>query len=415
MKQQPAPGLVPIVTTLLIQQGLKVTHSRFLAIVLSIWLAVPGRVNAQHLSRYSGTSERTFRRWMHRDQPRSMWRQLHLGVIGLAQDQGVIGQEFILALDASFLRKSGKKTPGVGSFWNGCASRSERGLELSCAALIEVPRRQAFTLEARQTQAKHETADRLRQYEQQLSELLVELKTVPHSTIKAVVADGQYAKTQFMDAVQAQGHTLITKLQKNANLRYLYTGAHPQRRGPKQRYDGKVDWADLTRFDLVSQTPEERILTQEVWAPHFKRRFRVVVIQKLDHQGQVNAAAVLCSTAPTQAPLEIVALYRTRFEIEFIFRDAKQHAGLGTCQLRSTPALEAHWTTSLLVISLMRVEALRAAQPGQPLVFTLEDMKRRAYNTLYARHIFRHLGLDASFDAFLADSSGTLDFGLKAA
>ena len=168
MKPQQTAGLLPIVTTFLAQQVLTVTQSRFLAIVLSIWLALPGRDNAQNLARYSGTSARTFRRWMHREAPRSAWVHLHLGVVKMAQQQGSIGQDFILAIDASFIRKSGKRTPGLGSFWNGCTSRSERGLELSCAALIDVQTRQAFTLEVRQTQAKQDAPDRLRQYERQL-------------------------------------------------------------------------------------------------------------------------------------------------------------------------------------------------------------------------------------------------------
>lgn len=352
---------------------------------------------------------------MHQETPRTAWVDLHLGVVEMAQEQGSIGQDFILAIDASFIRKSGKRTPGLGSFWNGCTSRSERGLELSCAALIDLQTRQAFTLDVRQTQAKQDTPDRLYQYEQQLTELLEKLETVPNVTIKAVVADGQYAKTQFMDAVQAQGHTLITKLQKNANLMYLYTGKHAQRRGPKQRYDGKVDWNDLTRFELTSETPDERILTQEVWGPHFQRRFRVVVIQNLDRHGKVKASAVLCSTDPTMAALDILALYRARFEIEFLFRDAKQYTGLNTCQLRSTSGLEAHWNTSLMVVSLMRVEALQTVRPGQILVFGLEDIKRRAYNTLYAQHILSHLGLEARFDELCSDASSTLNFGLKAA
>ena len=33
--------------------------------------------------------------------------------------------EQALALDASFVEKSGKQSYGLGSFWNGCHSRSE--------------------------------------------------------------------------------------------------------------------------------------------------------------------------------------------------------------------------------------------------------------------------------------------------
>ena len=41
-------------------------QTRFLHALLSVWLAVPGRVNALNFSRSSGWSEKTVRRWFHR-------------------------------------------------------------------------------------------------------------------------------------------------------------------------------------------------------------------------------------------------------------------------------------------------------------------------------------------------------------
>ncbi|MCD0171956.1 IS4 family transposase, partial [Deinococcus sp. 23YEL01] len=57
---------------------------------------------------------------------------------------GVLGSRFILAIDASFIPKSGKKTEGLGAFWNGSQSRSDTGLELSCLALISLTGQHAF-------------------------------------------------------------------------------------------------------------------------------------------------------------------------------------------------------------------------------------------------------------------------------
>lgn len=42
------------------------TTLRQLTVVLSVFLAVPGRLNAVNLSRYTGCSDRTIRRWLHR-------------------------------------------------------------------------------------------------------------------------------------------------------------------------------------------------------------------------------------------------------------------------------------------------------------------------------------------------------------
>src|SRR4029453_9991379 len=45
----------------------------------------------------------------------------------------------------SFSPKGGKEPFGLGPFFNGCASRAERGLEISTLAVVDVTRRCAFT------------------------------------------------------------------------------------------------------------------------------------------------------------------------------------------------------------------------------------------------------------------------------
>jgi len=83
---------------------------------------------------------------------------------------GHIHQTLILGIDASFIPKSGKATAGVGSFWNGCHSRVETGLELSCCTLISVHDRQAFPIHVQQTKPTTTTTDnRTEQYNTQLS------------------------------------------------------------------------------------------------------------------------------------------------------------------------------------------------------------------------------------------------------
>ena len=112
---------------------------------------------------------------------------------------------------------------------------------------------------------------------------------------------------------------------------------------------------------------------------------------------------------------EVIALYRSRFEIELIFRDAKQFLGSQDVQLRSQLGIEAHWNVVLLTLNLCRLEALRAAEGGQNLVFSLEDMKRRAYNALLAQVILSKLDLSARFEELEHLPSSPLNFGLKAA
>ncbi len=55
-------------------------------------------------------------------------------------------------MDASFIRKSGKATFGLDKFWNGCASRTEKGLEASIISLVCGKQKASFVLTVDQTE-----------------------------------------------------------------------------------------------------------------------------------------------------------------------------------------------------------------------------------------------------------------------
>lgn len=406
--------ILPVLLTIL---ALPAHQQRFFLHVMPLWQAIPGRLNALNLSRYSGWNERTFRRWFERALP---WDTLHWQLVALLVRVGALDPRFVLAMDASFVPKSGTKTSGLGAFWNGAQHRSDTGLELSCMALLSCASHHVFPVSIQQTQPKQDRADRLVQYLGQLTTLLAERRTWLKVHLRAVVADGQYAKVMFMDAVCREGYAFVTKLQSNANLRYPFVGDHPRRRGGRQKWAGKVDFVDFTGWTSVPGELRERVWTRVVWAPHFKRFFKVVVIERLDRRGHVTAHVVLCSTDTAMPAEQIRALYSARFQLEFVFRDAKQFSGLTTCQLRSTQALENHWNAAFFALSLGRAEMILEAsglqgRPALTMVFSYEDIKRRAFNRLLAWRILSNLGLQQRFVELENHPTGTLNLGVKAA
>ena len=135
-----------IVTDLLQQMpGLGQPQRKFLATLFVTILVLRGRVNFRNLSRYCGYSERTIARQFR--EPFD-WPAFHQRVLMTVLDPR---SELISAHDASFIPTSGQQTFGLGHFFNGCASRAERGLEISTLAVVDVTRRCAFTLAAAQT------------------------------------------------------------------------------------------------------------------------------------------------------------------------------------------------------------------------------------------------------------------------
>src|ERR1043166_7137412 len=138
--------LMTLVNDILKQMpGLGQPQRKFLATLFVTILVLRGRVNFRNLSRYCDYSERTIARQFR--EPFD-WPDFHQRVLRPARAPH---SNLFWAHDAFFIPKSGKQTFGLGHFFNGCASRAERGLEISTLAVVDVTRRCALTLAVAQT------------------------------------------------------------------------------------------------------------------------------------------------------------------------------------------------------------------------------------------------------------------------
>ena len=359
----------------------------FIAALLALILALPGRMTFRNMSRYSNRDERTFARHFNREFD---WPRFNQALL-----EPVLDAQMLIVTDCSFITKSGKKTYGLDLFWNGSQARTERGLELSVIALIDPQRRDAYTLSARQTPPRSDLAScqsvvegRTAFYLRQLEQIAPDLP----EAARYVAADGYYAKKTYLDGVCRLGLHLIGKLRCDANLRYLYRGPHQKRPGRRRQYDGKVDLNDVSRFDYLGEVePGIELYTAVVNSPHFKRNLRLAYLLDRRKPGTVRYA-VLFSTDTALDARELVRLYRLRFQVEFIFRDAKQYTGLSDCQARSQARLAFHFNASLTALNLARLAERSGASAA---VFSMASVKRRGYNRLFLGRIIRYLDLEA--------------------
>jgi hypothetical protein len=354
--------------------GLSQPQRKFLATLFVTILVLRGRVTFRNLSRYGNYSERTIARQFR--EPFD-WPDFHQRVLRMALDPRA---ELVSAHDASFIPKSGKQTFGLGHFFNGCASRAERGLEISTLAVVDVTRRCAFTLAVSQTppgedvtQAEPEDT-RVDFYKQQLR---AHRHRLP-SSITYHCVDGYYAKKKYIDEVVSLNLHAITKLRSDADCMFLYTGPHPKRRGARRKYNGKVNFQDLSRFEDLGPREDEphlHLYTTVVWHKTLKRRLRLVVLLNRKDPAKPRFI-VLGSTDPTLNAHKLIDLYAARFQIEFLFRDSKQFTGLLDCQARAEAALDFHFNASLATLNLVRAEDLGMPQGQEPHVFSMASWKQ---------------------------------------
>jgi hypothetical protein len=368
---------------------------KFLETLFATILALRGRVNFRNLSRYCEYSERTIARQFRRFFD---WPAFHQRVMQAALDPR---SEIISVQDASFIPKSGKETFGLGHFFNGCAGRAERGLEISTLAVVDVTRRCALTLAVAQTppgagSTKTEQEEtRIDFYKQQLRE---QRHSLPES-VKYHAVDGYFAKQKYIDEVVDLKLSPITKLRCDADCLFLYTGPHPHRRGARRKYDGKVNWQDLRRFEDLGTVEDEdhlHLSTAIVWHKSLKRRLRVVVLVNRKNANKPRYI-VLASTDLELDGRKLVEFYVSRFQIEFLFRDSKQFTGLSECQARHEAALDFHFNASLATLNLVRVEELLAAPDLSPEVFSMASWKQRKFNERLLDLFIEKLALDPTW------------------
>ena len=99
---------------------------------------------------------------------------------------------------------------------------------------------------------------------------------------------------------------------------------------------------------------------------HVSLRRNIRLAYLLDRSNpQKPRFVVLFSTDVEQDPADIYKLYTLRFQIEFLFRDAKQFTGLTDCQARNSLKLEFHFNASFTALNLAKVEAVQQ-QVGTP-------------------------------------------------
>ncbi len=196
------------------------SQRKFLPVLFATLLALRGRVNFRNLARYSSYSERTLRRQFQRP-----FDFVSFNRLAMAQ---VIDQSsaLLLAQDATFIRKSGKQTYGLDKFWNGCTHRTERGLEVSCIAILDVARHTAYPLSAQQTPPRPLTAQgpppiaatprkKSQAEETRIDFYLQHLaQTTPYlpAQVRYGVFDGAFAKHKFVSGVRALDLHLISLL-----------------------------------------------------------------------------------------------------------------------------------------------------------------------------------------------------------
>lgn len=320
-----------------------------------------------------------------------------------------------IAIDPSYISHTGKHTPGIGYFWSGCAQSAKLGLEILGIGVINTEAKDCIMLSGVQTPAPEDSARKAIDWEGKIPQYLVGtenitdlahvIETVPNAHVKrpyhkkddeeafnkliedakakgqkfsltlwyllviqcmaerlkrlsnTVVADAFFSKKPFADGLEDVGMHLVSRFRDDAVLMYLYRGRQTGKRGRPKLFDGKVNLDELDPkvfFEVGKNFDDGKYYCGIVYSKALKRKVKVVIWKSKDGKRK----KIYFSTNYKQhSGNDIVKIYRTRFQIEFCFRDSKENASLCKCQARSISKLQFNYNMSFTSVNCLKYVA----------------------------------------------------------
>jgi hypothetical protein len=345
-------------------------------IVSVLWhiLSIKGKINFLQFGRFSLFGEQTFRNHFE--------KKFDFFAFNKQLINQVASSERVIALDPSYIPKAGKCTYGKGKYWSGVAKAAKWGLDICGFAVIDIANNTALHLNAWQTPSAAELVNKglnlLTYYASLVTENAVKFKEFSDY----IIADAYFSKKPFVDAILSVGLHFISRLRDDSVLKYKYYGEKTGRQGRPKQYNGKVDVKNLDTnyFSLDLLIEDIKIYSAVVYSKAFKRDIKLAVAIFFK-DGKEIARKLYFSTDLEQEGEKIVRYYRSRFQIEFLYRDAKQFTGLTTCQARSENKLDFHFNAALTAINLAKQDWL-STKNGTLKPFSMADYKTLYNNTL---------------------------------
>lgn len=358
------PDILPILLAL--SPVLPKTSARQLSRIVVAILAMTGRITQLGISRWTdkGGSYRSVQRFFHTqvDWLAIKWRFFELFVY---DRQGV----YLLAGDETVITKTGKKTFGLDRFFSSLFDKAVPGLACFSLALVHVGKRQAYSLcneqvirsQEEKQQAKARQIKRKagknnnkparprgrpkgsKKQDKSQATLSAELLRIQAQARKALgwikkkisvayfVLDGHFGNHLACQMVRQCDLHLISKMRCDAAL-YQEPTELVRQLQPRLKYGERLDFAQMPEKWLRSRQTEQgyQIQVYQVRCLHkqFAHRLNVVVIVKTHLESERVGHVVLFSSDLFLKAETLIDYYALRFQIEFTFREAKQHFGL---------------------------------------------------------------------------------------
>lgn len=319
---------------------------------MKLFMAIPGRINFLQMGRYGKFSEQTYRNHFVNESFDGFSFNEHL------VKEHLPGKRKAIAVNPSYIPKSGKKTPWLGYFWSGCAGEYKRGLEIMGIGVIDVGNRECMTLGSVQSPDTKTLDNMDKSLVDWYAGYLMNRREQIHRISNLVVADAFFSKSTFITPMCDSGFHIISRFRNDAVLVYPTAEKPTGRRGRPKLYDGPMDFSRLDTSRCTEHEPDKgKLYGLKAWSKALKRMASLAVWYP--DEGRTDKWQLYFSTDQNQSTLDFLEYYRTRFQLEFCFRDSKQYAGITNCQSTDFRKLAFHFNASLTAVNIAKAACKR--------------------------------------------------------
>lgn len=355
--------------------GTRAVRRRILQTLFPLLLTLPWRANFKQMARWSRRNEGTIHNWF----------GSALELIDFQRsliDKHGSGEHCTL-FDPSYLPKSGKSTPGLGRYWSGQAGAVKRGLEIGAFAVGDLGHHTAFHLSASMTPSQAELKAEGKTLMKHYVSLVAERRADILHFGRFLAVDGYFGVTTFVNPVTQMGIEVISCLKSNSSLYY----APPRQNGKKGRgrprvKGDKVNWSkvDETALPLVMEDQDKRVRSGHIWVKCLRSVVMLVAVEYLRPDGSTQCHKLYFCTDTAKNWEWILERYSLRFQIEFLFRDAKQFTGLTHCQSTNQTKIENHVNLALGAVSVAKAAHWLPQAEEQRGPFSMAELKTYYHN-----------------------------------
>lgn len=277
-------------------------------------------------------------------------------------------ETYLIAGDESVVTKSGSQTHGLDRFFASLYGKPVLGIAFFALSLVAVKERRSYPVsisqvvrtEEEKAAAKQRTKARKKKKKKAKSRLsgrpvgsknknkslfcptpeLCRINSMIEALLKLIssflpltylVMDGHFGHNQALLMAKKNGLQIISKLHHNSALCEKFDGNYSGK-GRHRIYGKQLGVKNLPPKYLKKITTDAGIVTRyyqaELLHRDFAQALNVVIIVKVNLRTQKQSNVNLFTSDLELGWEAIVDYYSLRFQIEFNFRDAKQHWGL---------------------------------------------------------------------------------------